>query len=420
MFESKERNAFKYLYKEDLLQSAGFAIKEHIKEFYAWLPDHYEFDETLTPEEREMEEYTLGNFLSEKFPGINFANWLLNDTEEGIENKEELLGILTAPRYAEEETRSKLREFLIKHFADRNMGPQNLYTARIVETYEEYAADATSSYNHWEASGLYEELEPFIAEYKFTNSILALCDGITDAIDQYFNRQAINCLPHDSSRKSLLINEDINLWDKTCDTLRELLKWEPEYKEFLQDFEKTLDLDLNPDGKEIKEQIARLSNAMLYRLDPILEKILEKNGIDKSFIELTLPIEGKPYQDYEKDVCTTPLNKVMSVFQQNLAERAKDYIGAIPECLEEETYIPVKGTDRAFLTFEKVLLASGFNLTATPYTSPTDLKVVSEKEARALYNQVEKVIKEFQEKREHQKHMINEIRKPHQEKGFVR
>lgn len=418
MIESKSRDALKYFYEDDLLQSAGFAIKEHIAEFYNWLPDHYEFDETLSPEEDEMERYSLGNFLSEMNPGTNFVNELLDDTEQGLDNKEELLEILTAPRYAEEETRSKLREFLVKHFTARNMGPQNLYTVGIVKAYEQFAADATSPGNPWEASGIFEEMAPAIDEYKYSNSILALCDGITDSIDQYFNQQAVNRLPADSSRKSLLVNEDIDFWDKTYDTLKEILKWEPEYKDFLQGFEETL--DISPDGEYIKEQIAGLSNAMVYRLEPVIEKILEKNDIDKSFIDLTLPLAGEPYQDYGKDVCTTPLNKVMSVFQQNLAERAMDFTGSVPEPLNEETFIPVKGSDRALLTFEKVLLASGFNLTAAPYTSPTNLKSVREDEARELFKQVEKVIQEFQEKREHQKHMINEIRKPHQEKGLVR
>ena len=127
MIESKSRDALKYFYEDDLLQSAGFAIKEHIAEFYNWLPDHYEFDETLSPEEDEMERYSLGNFLSEMNPGTNFVNELLDDTEQGLDNKEELLEILTAPRYAEEETRSKLREFLVKHFTARNMGPKPVY-----------------------------------------------------------------------------------------------------------------------------------------------------------------------------------------------------------------------------------------------------------------------------------------------------
>ena len=419
MIESKSRDALKYFYEDDLLQSAGFAIKEHITEFYNWLPDHYEIDGTLSPEEIELERHILNSFLSEMNPGTNFVNELLDDTtEQGLDNKEELLEILTAPRCAEEETRSKLREFLIKHFTDRNMGPQNLYTVGIVKVYEQFAADATSSGNHWEASGIFEEMAPAIDEYKYSNSILALCDGITDAIDQYFNQQAVNRLPADSSRKSLLVNEDIDFWDKTYDTLKEILKWEPEYKDFLQGFEETL--DISPDEEYIKDQIAGLSNAMVYRLEPIIERILEKNDIDKSFIELTLPLAGESYQDYEKDVVTTPLNKVMSILQQNLAERAKDYTGTVPECLNEETFLPVKGSDRALLTFEKVLLASGFNLTSAPYTSPTDFKTIREDEARDLFNQVEKVIQEFQEKREHQKHMINEIRKPHQEKGFVR
>ena len=337
---------------------------------------------------------------------------------EKIKNKEELLNILSAPRYAEEETRNKLREFLIKHFTEQNMGPQNLYTVGIIKAYEQFAADATSSGNHWEATGIFEELAPAIEEYKYSNSILALCDGITDAIDKYINQQAINCLPNESSRKSLLINEEIDFWDKTYDTLKQLLKREPEFKDFLQNFEETL--DIHPDEEYIKEQIAGLSNAMVYRLEPKLEEILEKNGIDKSFIELTLPFAEKSYQDYEKDVVTTPLNKVMSILQQNLAERAKDYTGTVPECLNEETFLPVKGSDRALLTFEKVLLASGFNLTSAPYTSSTDLKSVREDEARDLFKQVEKVIQTFQEKREHQKHIITEIKKPLQAKGIVR